>query len=219
MDSVTGSIYFGDPGVERHLIIRNAHSILPSLEVWLKMTIEWSQGYTPSPWSSQFGDALWGHNRAGLEMHLEATIERVWRCNWKPWSSKYGDTLGSCDRTCLEMQLEAIMVRVWRCTCRPWSSEIGGVLGGGQSGGGGFGREAQRERRRDRSGDCILWLTRNCANVENLVHLGLPRDQTGWEQETVNLGIMQYAVYAVLSGCCTRSMLYSVLTLDHGMER
>jgi hypothetical protein len=30
---------------------------------------------------------------------------------------------------------------------------------------------------------------------------------------------MQFAVYAVLSVCCTRCMLYSVLTLDHGMER
>jgi len=30
---------------------------------------------------------------------------------------------------------------------------------------------------------------------------------------------MLYSVYAVLSVCCTRCMLYTVLSLDHGMER
>ena len=35
-------------------------------------------------------------------------------------------------------------------------------------------------------------------------------DDTGWERDTVNLGMMQYAVYAVLSVCFTRCMLYSV---------
>jgi hypothetical protein len=40
MDPATGSIYFGDPGVDRHLIIPNTHTILPSVEVRLKMTIE-----------------------------------------------------------------------------------------------------------------------------------------------------------------------------------
>jgi len=53
--------------------------------------------------------------------------------------------------------------------------------------------------------------------------------------KTDNVGCMMYSVYAVLSVCCTRSMLcsvyavlgvcctqrmlYSVLTHDHGMER
>jgi hypothetical protein len=41
MDSASGGIYFGDPGVDRHLlIIRNTNSILPSVEVRLKMMIE-----------------------------------------------------------------------------------------------------------------------------------------------------------------------------------
>jgi len=41
MDSVTGSIYFGDPGVDRHhLITQNTDSILPSFEVRLKTAIE-----------------------------------------------------------------------------------------------------------------------------------------------------------------------------------
>jgi len=45
------------------------------------------------------------------------------------------------------------------------------------------------------------------------------RDETGWERETVNLTLMLYSVYAVLGVCCTRCMLYLVLTHDHGMER
>jgi len=76
-------------------------------------------------------------------MHLEAVIERVWRSRL----SEFGDALGGCDRVSLEMQLEAVIERVWRCTCRPCSSELGGVLGGGQSGGGKFGRAARLERR------------------------------------------------------------------------
>jgi hypothetical protein len=41
MDSATGSIYCGDPRVDRdHLIIQNTHSIMPSFEVHLEMTIE-----------------------------------------------------------------------------------------------------------------------------------------------------------------------------------
>ena len=33
---------------------------------------------------------------------------------------------------------------------------------------------------------------------------------TGWERETVYLGMMQYAVYVVLIVCCTQRILYSV---------
>jgi len=44
-------------------------------EVRLKMTIEWTQRYTPRLWSSEFGDALGGDDRACLEIHLEAVIE------------------------------------------------------------------------------------------------------------------------------------------------
>jgi len=73
--------------------------------------------------------------------------------------------------------------------------------------------------RRDGSRDCIYWLTPNCANVENGVQHGLARDETGWEREIVHLETMQYVVCAVRGVCCTCSMLYSVLTLDQGMER
>jgi len=47
-------------------------------EVHLKMTIEWTQRYTPRPWSGEFGDTFGGGNRAYLGIHLEAVIERDW---------------------------------------------------------------------------------------------------------------------------------------------
>jgi len=58
------------------------------------IVIEWTHRCTPRPWSSEFGDALGGCDRASLEMHLEAVIERVWRCTWRPWSSDIGGVLG-----------------------------------------------------------------------------------------------------------------------------
>jgi len=119
-------------------------------KVRLKMTIKWTQRYTPRPWSSDFGDALGGGNRAYLEIHLEAVIEcgwgyalgghdranfqavseRVWRYTWRPKSRDFGDALGGRDRSSLEMHLEAEMVWTQRCTWRPWSSEFGDALGG-----------------------------------------------------------------------------------------
>jgi len=48
-------------------------------------------------------------------------------------------------------------------------------------------------------------------NVDNRVQHSLLRDKRlAWERETVDLGNMQYAVYVVLSVCCTWCMLYSV---------
>ena len=129
------------------------------LEVRLKMTIELPQRYTPRPWSSNFGNALWGRDWANLEMHLEAVIdalggrdwvnsemhwetvidviERVWGCTLMPWLSEFGDAIRDRDWVNSEIHSKAVIERVWRCTCsRLWSSKIGGVLGGGRSGGG-----------------------------------------------------------------------------------
>jgi len=69
-----------------------AGSAWEQFEIRLKMTMKCSQRYTPRLWSSKFGDALGGHERA----NLEAVIERVWRYT-----------------------LEAMIKRVWRCTWRP----------------------------------------------------------------------------------------------------
>jgi len=131
MDSATGSIYFGDPVVDRHhLIIRNTHYFLPSFEVHLKITMWWTQGYTPSLWSSEFGNARQGRDRASLDMHLEAAIERFRKCTWRPWLSEFGNAIGSHDRASSEMQLEAAIEQRWWCTWRPWSSKFGDALGG-----------------------------------------------------------------------------------------
>jgi len=58
-------------------------------EMHLETEIEWTQRSTWRPGSSEFGDALGGHDRA----NLQAVIERVWRYTWRPWSSEFGDTL------------------------------------------------------------------------------------------------------------------------------
>jgi len=76
--------------------------------------------------SSEFGDALGGHNRA----NLHCVIDRVWRytsrprlselrrCTWRPWSSEFGDVLWGCDSEGLEMHLQAMIERDWRSTWR-----------------------------------------------------------------------------------------------------
>jgi len=99
-------------------------------EVRLTMTIEWTQRYTPRPWSSELGDALGGRDRVNSEMHLEAMIERVWWCTWRPRWSHLRDELGGHDRASLEMHLEAVIEWTERCTWRPWSSEFGDALAG-----------------------------------------------------------------------------------------
>jgi len=164
---------------------------------------EWVWRYAWRQWSSECGDELGGCNRASLQI-----------CTWRPWLCE----LWGCNRARMEIHLEAVIDGVWRCTWRPWLSEIGGELGGGQSGGDSSGGRC------DGSWDCIHWLTCNCGNVENWVKHGLPRDERlagsgrqlilGW----CSMWCMQYSVYAVLSVCWTRCLLYLVLTLDHGME-
>jgi len=106
--------------------------------VRLTMMTKWTQRYTPRPWWSKFGDALWGGNPAYLERHLQAVIEwtlvlhsgivseRVWRGTWRPWSSKFGNALGGHDR----VNLEVVIMQVRRYNWRPWSSEFGDAPGG-----------------------------------------------------------------------------------------
>jgi len=79
------------------------------------MTIEWTERYTPRPWSSSFGDTPRGGNRAYLEIHLQAVIKWTQRCTPRLWSSEFGDTVGGHDGTSLEI-----------CTWSPWSCELAG---------------------------------------------------------------------------------------------
>ena len=158
-------------------------------------------------------------NCTRLEIHLKAVTAPVWRCTWRPWSSEFGDTLegGDCGN------VVAVIVQLWRYTWRRWSNQFEDALGGHDR----VRLEAYQEEfileaviqdgaRRDNSWDSIQWSTRNCANVENWVQHGLPRDEgppasgrqsmMGW----CSTRCMQYPVFAVLSVCWTRFMLYSV---------
>jgi len=150
------------------------------MEIHLEAVIEWTLSCTSWLWSSEVGDTLGCHHRANMAV----VIGRVRICTACLWLCE----LGGRDRA----SLEAVIKRVWRCSWRLSSSNIGGVLGGGLSGGDMSGT------RPNGSWDSIYWVTRNCGNVEIWVQHGLPRDQTGWEWETVDHGMMQYAVYAVI---------------------
>ena len=97
-------------------------------EVWLKTTIEWSQGYIPRPWLSEFGDAIGDGETVNTEMLWEAMIMRVWRCTLRQWLSEFGDALWGRDRMSLKRHLEAVIVR----TSRLWSSKFGDALGGSE---------------------------------------------------------------------------------------
>jgi len=68
-------------------------------KVRVEIKIELTQTRTPRPCSSEFGDAVGGHDQATLEMDLEAVIKRVWRCTWSDCTN-----------------LEAVIWRVWRYT-------------------------------------------------------------------------------------------------------
>jgi len=86
-----------------------------SWEMHLEAVIERVWRGTLRPWSSEFGDAIGGRDRA----NLEAVIERVWRCTlrpwlWtqrctgRPWLSEFGDALAGYDQARLEEYLEAV---------------------------------------------------------------------------------------------------------------
>jgi len=78
--------------------------------------------FTWKLWSSEFGDALGGRDRA----NLEAGIERIWRYTWRPWWSELRDALRDRDRASLKIHLEAVTKQVWR----PSSCEFRDTLGG-----------------------------------------------------------------------------------------
>ena len=167
------------------------------------------------------------HDRVNWEMHSEAVIERVWTYTWRLWSSKFDDALGGRDRA----TLDAVIVQVQRYTRRLWWSEFGMHL------------EAMIERDWRRTWRRSIWSrqfgreSRLELRLYSLVNLWLSecrelsttryaeRWQTGWERQDsrswddAGTRCMQYAVYTVLTVCCTWCMLYLVLTLDHDMER
>jgi len=133
--------------------------------------------------SSVFGDALEGDDRA----NLQAVIERVWRytcrpglselrrCTWRLWSTEFSDALWGCDRASLEMHLQAMIEWDWRSN---WRRSIW--------------RKAWRQLRLYSFVNLELWECRQLSTTS------AERWETGWERETVNVGMMLYLVYAVL---------------------
>jgi len=117
----------------------------------------------------------WGRDRASLEMHLVAEIEWTESCTWRTWSIEFGDALGGCDRASLEMHLQAMIERDWRST---WRRSIW--------------REARWQLTLYSLVNLLLWECRELSTIS------AERWETGWEWETVDLGMMLYLVYAVL---------------------
>ena len=59
--------------------------IPPPLPLYLRTPTVAPKRYTWRLWSIQWGDVLWGCDRASLEMQLQAMNERDWRSTWR-WS-------------------------------------------------------------------------------------------------------------------------------------
>ena len=182
----------------------------------LEAEIKWIQRCTWRPLSSEFRDALGGHDQVNSEIHSEALIRRVWRCTWRPWSSEPRDALQSCEWASLEMHLQAMIERDWRSTCRwlIWRRSIGAAPGADSL--------------------IIGYLIRNRGNVTRWLYLSssfgelagggrsVGRYTGSWcyiqwstrnhenEGTTDNRRCTWYSVYAALGECCTRCMLHSV---------
>jgi hypothetical protein len=196
-----------------------------SLVMKLEAIIEHRCSYTGRLLSREFRNVLRSRDGACFSIQLDAMIVRY--CT--PYSYELGDTFGSCDWVTLEMHCKAAIEQVWRCTWRPWTNQNGGVLWGSKFGGGSQGG------RHNGSWNFIDLLNHNCGNIENWVQHGLPRAEgmagsgrqsmLGW----CSMWCIQYSVcavlgvsctlYTVISECCTHCMIYSVVTLDHSMEK
>ena len=150
------------------------------------------------PWSSEVRDALGGRDRVSSEMHWEARIEWTRRYRPRLWSSKVGDALGGRDRVNSEMHLEAVIEQVWRCTGRPWLREFGDALWGHDRAR--LEMQLETEIEWTQRCTCRLWSSM-IGEVLGSGQFGGRRDgswDSGWEWETVDLGMMLYLMYAVL---------------------
>jgi len=136
MDSVTGSIYLEDPGVDRHhLIIWNIHSIFPS---------SWSYALLPSFRRSTqscklfidprnlCGSAWLGIPLSPLTLFLRCSRENSSFPHILPSDTMRG--AAECWRWAVYLPAppyhHTMMEWTERCTPRPWTSEFGHSLGG-----------------------------------------------------------------------------------------
>ena len=91
-------------------------------KVRLKITIEWTQRYTPRPWLSKFKGVPEGSNQAYFAIHFDVMIKWTKRCTGRLWWSEFGDALGGNDHA----NFEAVIKRDWTST---WRRSMDGVLG------------------------------------------------------------------------------------------
>ena len=122
--------------------------------------------------ASLIDDVTGVRDGASSGIHFQPEIWWTESGAWRPRSSEIRDALGGRDRVSLEMRWEAVIVRVWRCSGRPWSGGFGDALWG-------------RDRAR--------------LEIQLETEIGwTQRLETGWERETVDLGMMLYLINAVL---------------------
>jgi len=176
---------------------------------------------TCRPSSNEVGNVHKVWDRVNLGMPSDPSFEQVCTWTWRPWSNEFGGHV----HLWLEEYLETADVdRVDVEAVNSETIDLGPSI-----------HEPFDPTMGDRvqiamgSWDSIHSLRYNCANVENGVpkcHLRDDRWQTDCKGKAVNLGMIQYSVYAgfvacssqcmlnslhaVLSVCCTWCMLYSV---------
>jgi len=196
--------YLSTPGSPKYVLpVARSTSISPvspftchwSLTMNLEAVIACVEGCTCRPKSSELRDSLGGRERGSLvrhweawieqvlEMHLEAVIERGWGCNWGPRSSELSDVLGGHDWPSLEMHLQAMIEQDWRSTQKLsiW-------------------REARWQLRFYSFVNLTLWESRELSTTPSAKGWETGRvRKTHWERDTVNLRMMLYSMYAVLS--------------------
>jgi len=144
MDSATGSIYLGDPRVDRHLIIWNTHSIFPSS--WFYTLLPSVHSSTQLVWYIMAGylsisshplstllelEPLFLMNSLRIPCKVRGSVDDELsaynlQCFTTSWSSEFRDALQGRNPARVEIHMEAVIEWVWRCTWRPWSCELGG---------------------------------------------------------------------------------------------
>ena len=95
-------------------------------EVQLKMTIWWTERYTPRPSPSVLGDALAGREVVNSQMHSDNVIERLWSYSWRTWLRQFEDAYVGHDHTILA----TVIIPVWRYSWLPWYSKVRDTLRG-----------------------------------------------------------------------------------------
>ena len=160
---------------------------------------------TCRPSSNEVGNVHKVWDRVNLGMPSDPSFEQVCTWTWRPWSNEFGGHV----HLWLEEYLETADVdRVDVEAVNSETIDLGPSI-----------HEPFDPTMGDRvqiamgSWDSIHSLRYNCANVENGVpkcHLRDDRWQTDCKGKAVNLGMIQYSVYAGFVACSSQCMLNSL---------